>query len=240
MTSMIDSEKTADRIIRSLRKFTNPERRAHTVNYFPSAMENLGVSVVDLRKVVREMKKVLKTEAPATVLDLASAILDRNTLEGRQVAYEIVANHPKTTESLRLKDIEGLGRGMDNWTSVDAFATTLAGQAWREGRIRDAAIKRWARSKDRWWRRAAVVSTVPLNMKSRGGSGDSCATLMICEMVASDHDDMVAKGLSWALRSLVPVDPEAVLHFQNDHAPVLHKRVIREVGNKLKTGRKNK
>ncbi|HUS10646.1 MAG TPA: DNA alkylation repair protein, partial [Pyrinomonadaceae bacterium] len=61
---------------------------------------------------------------------------------------------------------------------------------------------RWARSKNRWLRRTALVSTVPLNNKARGGRGDSERTLMICEMLLDDRDDMVIKALSWALREL--------------------------------------
>lgn len=32
--------------------------------------------------------------------------------------------------------------------------------------------RRWARRPDNWWRRAALVATVPLNVKSQGGRGD--------------------------------------------------------------------
>ena len=50
----------------------------------------------------------------------------------------------------------------------------------REGQVADALIQRWARSKDRWWRRAALVSTVALNIGARGGQGDPARTLMVC------------------------------------------------------------
>ena len=58
-------------------------------------------------------------------------------------------------------------------------------------------------------------------------------------MLAADHDDMVVKGLSWALRELVPMDREAVVAFLEDYDGVLAARVKREVRNKLETGLKN-
>jgi 3-methyladenine DNA glycosylase AlkD len=58
-------------------------------------------------------------------------------------------------------------------------------------------------------------------------------------LLAGDHEDMVVKALSWALRELVPHDPEAVRAFLADYDPVLAARVKREVSNKLETGLKN-
>ncbi|MEJ2132465.1 MAG: DNA alkylation repair protein [Gammaproteobacteria bacterium] len=57
--------------------------------------------------------------------------------------------------------------------------------------------------------------------------------------LADDHDDMVEKAMSWALRMLVPWDPRSVSDFLRDHDAVLGARVKREVNNKLRTGLKN-
>jgi 3-methyladenine DNA glycosylase AlkD len=99
-------------------------------------------------------------------------------------------------------------------------------------------VQRWAASPDRWWRRAALVSTVPLNLRSRGGVGDAGRTLEVCRRLAGDGDDLVVKALSWALRELVVWDPEAVRRFLDAHE-VLAARVRREVRSKLETGRKH-
>ena len=54
-----------------------------------------------------------------------------------------------------------------------------------------------------------------------------------------DRQDLVVKGLSWALRELAKRDPESVRIFLAAHRDTLAARVIREVNNKLDTGRKN-
>ena len=128
---------------------------------------------------------------------------------------------------------------MDSWAAVDCFASYLSGPAWREGRIGNTVVRRWARSPDRWWRRAAIVSTVPLNNKARGGSGDAVRTLLICTLLLDDRDDMVVKGLSWALRELAKRDEISVREFLSKSEGKLAPRVVREVGNKLRTGLKN-
>jgi len=232
-------ETAADELIRRLRAYTNRERQGATANYFPSAQENLGVYAADLRVVVREFKQRTKGEDANTVLKLVKAIIARNTLEGRQAAYEILAAHKPAMVALKRGDIEALGKGIDNWASVDGFACGISGVAWRKGQLTDADITRWARSSDPWWRRAAVVSTVPLNIKSRGGTGDAMRTLMICELAVGDDHVMVHKALSWALRQLAAWDAPAVRAFLKKHDARLPALVKREVNRKLATGKKN-
>lgn len=234
----MNTRKLAAGILDQLRASADPRRRAATQNYFPTAQEILGVYAADLRSIVRKLKPILKGESPANVLALAKAVIAHNTLEGRQAACELVAQHKPTVASLNRHELEALGRGIDNWASVDVFGCGLTGPAWREGRISDADVARWAQSRDPWWRRLALVSTVPLNLSSRGGSGDARRTLAVCELLADDDHVMVHKALSWALRTLIAHDRRGVKSFLRRHAE-LPALVRREVNTKLKTGRKN-
>jgi len=122
---------------------------------------------------------------------------------------------------------------------VDGYGIYITGAAWLRGRIRDADVRRWAKSEDLWRRRAALVSTVVLNTKSHGGQGDSRRTLAVAELLIDDREDMVVKALSWALRALVPWDRAAVESFLTEHDARLAARVKRETRTKLRTGRKN-
>ena len=231
--------KEVRRALDELRDAVVPERREKAAFYFPSSMEVLGVPVPPLRRVVRRLSREFKQASPDDVMGLGRMLLDTRIHEARQVAFELIGGRHDLIAGLDGPTVEALGAGNDNWASVDCFCVSITGQAWRDGRVVDADVRRWAASEDRWWRRTAVVSTVPLNMKSRGGRGDPSRTLDICARVASDRDAMVAKGLSWALRSLVPVDPDPVRSFIEEHGDGLQALVRREVTNKLSTGRKN-
>jgi len=237
------SEARADRFVREvlleLSRHADPERQAVADWYFPTAMRVLGVRAPALRRVVRAHRTELRDEPPEVAIALAQALVDSNVMEARQVAYELVESHPTALDRISRAEVEALGRGIDNWASVDGFSCCVAGRAWLRGRIRDSTVRRWARSRDRWWRRAALASTVPLNVASRGGRGDPARTLMICELLAADPDDMVVKALSWALRSLAAHDEAAVRSFLDRHRDAIAARVKREVGNKLHTGRKS-
>jgi 3-methyladenine DNA glycosylase AlkD len=194
----------------------------------------------NVRTVRREYTKQLKNAPADFVLALATMLLHAYGYRGTgSIAYELISYHSPAFVSLGVTKIEALGQGIDSWHSVDGFARLISGPAWLKGLISDDVIHRWALSPDLWWRRAALVSTVALNMRSHGGYGDVDRTLAVCRMLVDDHEDMVVKALSWALRQLVVHDPEAVRAFLSEHEEQLAARVKREVRNKLKTGLKN-
>jgi 3-methyladenine DNA glycosylase AlkD len=197
------------------------------------ALPDRGVEPV--RRVRRRYSARLRAEAPEHVLAVALALVERQ----RWVAYELLYHHPDGLSVLDVERVERLGRGIDSWGSVDAFGRYVSGPAWQQRRIPDAAVHRWADAGDRWWRRAALVSTVPLNLRAAGGTGDAGRTLAVCRRLAPDRDDMVVKALSWALRALAVQDPGAVRGFLDAHSELLAARVRREVESKLATGLKH-
>lgn len=229
----------AEAVVRQLQEASDPERRRHNEGYHPTSMRILGVPVPETRRVLRPLARSFRGEGPARVLETARLLLDTRVHEARQLAFELVGGRQDVISGLDASAVEAMGKGNDNWGSVDCFSVFVAGPSWRDGRVTDADVHRWAQSDDPWWRRTALVSTVALNSPSRGGSGDVFRTVDVCEILAGDRHPMVARGLSWALRALVQVDPAAVQAFLERHGDDLAPLVRREVGNKLRTGVKN-
>ena len=200
-------------------------------------------SIPAIRPIRREISRTVSKCGADEVLALAQDVVDRSLLEGerdlRWVGYEIAHYHRRTLASLDRNSLERLGESLDSWDSVDVFSLYLSGPAWRNGQIGGDDVHDWARSENRWWRRVALVSTVALNLKARGGTGDVARTLPVCRMLAADQDDMVVKALSWALRVVEQHDREAVKSFLSAYDYCLASRVKREVRTKLNTGRKN-
>ena len=203
------------------------------------ALPNLKVE--NVRSVRKEFSKRLVDTSPRIVVSISIRLiqLDRPGFEYHLVAYELVCYHKDALHSLDDKELELLGQGISSWGEVDTFACYLAGPAWREFQVPDELIHSWAHSEDRWWRRAAIVSTVALNNKARGGTGDTIRTLDVCRILVSDRDDMVVKAMSWSLRELSRRDPDAVRAFLLEYKGMLAPRVVREVNTKLTTGLKN-
>jgi 3-methyladenine DNA glycosylase AlkD len=211
----------------------------HAVAADQARRELAALSVVNapsVRAIVRRYSRQLRGAAPAMVLDFAQALLRDATWAERVIAWEVLAANADAFRMINDRLVEQMARGLSDWPSVDLYGVTVVGRAWREGLIADETILGWTRSPDRWRRRLALVATVPLNLRSRGGTGDAKKTLRVCRALLDDRDDMVVKALSWSLRELAKHDPVPVTSFLAVEQTRLAARVKREVGNKLTTG----
>lgn len=140
----------AAEIQRRLRAVARSHRKGTVDGHSSSAMRVLGATVPDLRAIVRDVAKRIQAEEAGFVVDLAQRLAHAGTLEERQVAYELLGRRADALAGLGVRDVEGLGRGNDNWKSVDVFGLEVAGPCWRDGLVTNAAVERWARSIDRW------------------------------------------------------------------------------------------
>jgi 3-methyladenine DNA glycosylase AlkD len=178
-----------------------------------------------LRKVRQTWSRKLRRSPAEEVLDLARQVLPIC----RFVAYELIATHRPAAAMMNEQRLVEFAGALASWNDVDCFGMYLAGPSWRAALISDAVVTRWAGSKDRWWRRAALVATI---ISSR--AGDARPALRIGALLTADRDDMVVKALSWALRELSKKDAAAVRAFLAEHEVAA--RVRREVTRKLETG----
>ena len=214
--------------------FPDPETLAKEITAEIKHLPKQNTSAI--RSIRQSYSEKVKLANPEYILLLARLLCFKHDL--RWVAYEIIADNRAAFRILCTVELEEFGHGINSWWTVDFFARTLSGPAWQYGQISDDIIHQWASSTDPWWRRAALVSTVALNLRSKGERGDVSRTLAVSQRLADDHEDMVVKALSWSLRELVVHDPEAVDKFLYEFDHVLAARVKREVGNKLNTSYK--
>jgi len=225
-------------IISSLEEFKDPNRLEFAAKSYPTSMKVIGVTNPNSKIVLKELKTQTEKFSGREKIELAKDLFKTNVFECQHIAMEYLGKDKKVLAALSSSDIDEFNQNMDNWVSVDCFAGYLVGYAWREGIITTKKVKSFLNSDDFWSRRIAVVSTVALNQKARGGTGDALKTIEICELVIDDHQDMMNKALSWVLRELAKIDTVPVEQFIEKYKSRLHPRVLREVKNKLETGRK--
>jgi len=195
-------------------------------------------STAAVRALRRRYSRVLIGAPPQVLLAVADAFLVAGSWRERLLGAELLVTRRDAVGRLSGRTVERWSKGLADWGSIDMYGVTVAGVAWREGRVKDKQVMRWAHSSDRWRRRLALVATVPLNSRARGGSGDAARTLRVCSALVDDRDDMVVNALSWALRELSKTDPKSVADFMRKKESRLAPRVRREVTAKLETGRK--
>jgi len=233
------TEITVKEILNALEDLGDPVRREFSKTYFPTSMKVIGVSNPDLKEVIKVLKGRHKEWSAEQWIELCKALVKENAFECQVVAFEILGRNRKLLNALTRRDIKELGVNLDNWASVDHFSVGIHGVLWGMGIVNDTDIERLLESSNFWERRVAVVSTVALNLKSRGGRGDTSRTINVCEKVVDDRNEMIQKALSWALRELSKRDRKAVSDFMDRNGSRLSGRVVREVNHKLLYGTKN-
>jgi len=225
-------------IIDKLKSYADTKKADGAKIYYPTKMIVLGVKVPDLKNILKEFKPELKQISEKEKIKLIKDLVNTNILECQQFGFEIINGDKKLLHFLTENDAFAMKTNMDNWLSVDYFAGVIIGPLWREKIIPYKTIEQLAKSSDFWERRIAVVATVALNQKARGGKGDAEQTLKVCSLVKNDSNDMVIKALSWALRELAKIEKQAVIDFMENNNDCLSPRIKKEVGNKLIFGTK--
>jgi 3-methyladenine DNA glycosylase AlkD len=222
----------------SLLTLAEPTRIDLAKRTYPTELHVMGVTNPNLRLVLRELKAEVKGLDGRAVIDLAKTMINEEVFELQWLAYELIGSQKKTLRALTWEDIDALNVHLDNWVLTDTFCGKVLGFAWREGVIDDAYILNLQKSTDLWQRRLAVVATTALNIPANGGEGASAQTILLCRGAVDDHHPMISKAVSWALRTLIKWDREAVENFLEVHEDRLARLVMREVRKKLETGRK--
>ncbi|MBP7507997.1 MAG: DNA alkylation repair protein [Prolixibacteraceae bacterium] len=217
----------------------DPSRIKFNETMIPTALKVAGLQGVDEKRIVKELMKKAKGLTSRGKIEIAKELSDSGIIECFMIACDFLRSDKQLLIEATKADIKYFNKGLDNWASVDCYGVYVHGNAWRLGILDDEDIIELIRDKDYWQRRLGVVSTIPLNQKAHGGLGDSIRTLMICEMVKEDYHDMVVKAVSWALRELAKRESGIVKEFLLKHESVLHKRILREVRNKIFYGKKN-
>jgi 3-methyladenine DNA glycosylase AlkD len=188
-----------------------------------------------LRALRKVWSQALKPEPGEHVIAVVEALEAVSPQESKWLAYELIRNHKAAFAEVSLLLVERFAGRAASWYAVDALGTILTGPLWAAGRLPDALVDDWSRSENRWLRRLSLVTSVGRNATRP----DPAVTFALCRRLAADRDDMVEKAVSWALRFLSQRDKAAVEAFMTEHGEEFRPRVRREVGQKLRTGRKN-
>ncbi|MGA8490350.1 MAG: DNA alkylation repair protein [Terriglobales bacterium] len=109
---------------------------------------------------------------------------------------------------------------ISSWADHDGLVHYLIAPMVAAEPARAKRVFRWAKSSDRWHRRAACVALI------RGARRKMFLPEIkrLCDLLLSDEDDMVQKGLGWLLRETAKADAKRALPYLmsiREHAPRL-------------------
>jgi len=200
----------ADHIRRLLRDGGSAPHSEEVQWFFKEEVKSRGWYTADLRKVaVRSRRSIAREMGTDFLLQVADQLFAGRVLEEKVFAVFLLE---KQTHLLGEKEFRLCASWLDrisSWADHDALAHDVLAPMLRAEPKRCREIFRWAKSRNRWRRRAACVTLIRGVREKEFFS----ELVRVSEMLLADDDDMVQKGLGWLLREAAKHNPKQTVPY---------------------------
>jgi 3-methyladenine DNA glycosylase AlkD len=225
-SSKITPKKLADEARRRLQAMADPVRAEGAQRYFKERVRFLGISTPDMRDLDRELFQKIKLEwGVAEATEFCRILLADPYYEVRGLGILIFERYRRDFPKSAFETIKGwlLADYCDSWALVDVLCPTSVGTLIESNPDLVEKIKGWAKSPNRWVRRASLVSFIKLAKKSQYLD----AIYDIVRSHFGDDDDLVQKASGWLLREAGKTDQVRLEKFLRRHGPAIPRTTLR-------------
>ena len=179
-------------------------------HFFKEEIKSRGWYTGELRKVaVRFRRVILKEQGLEFLLKVADRLFCGDVLEEKVFAVFLLQTLTDRFDDAQFKLFESWLERISSWAEHDGLVHYLIAPMVAADRRRARAVFRWARSRDRWHRRAACVALI----QGKRQKMFFPEIKRLSNLLLRDQDDMVQKGLGWLLRETAKADAGAVLPY---------------------------
>jgi len=205
----------------ALRRGGSPEHAQGVQWFFKEKVRSHGWYAADLRRFARKVSREIQTtDGLATLLQVADQLFTGEVLEETGFAVLLLERSVGRFGEREFKLFESWLDRVRSWGDHDGLVHYLIGPMIVAEPRRARHALRWAKSKNRWRRRAAAVSLVRAARQRMLFP----QIVRVSEALLADEDDMVQKGLGWLLREAAKADPKTTVPYLlriRDRAPHL-------------------
>jgi len=191
----------ADHIRRVLLDGGSAPHSAEVQWFFKEEVKSRGWYTAELRKVAfRFRRALLKEHGLEYLVQVANQLFHGEVLEEKVFGVMLLEKNTAdfTEQNFRLFT-SWLDR-VSSWADHDGLVHYVIGPMVPLDLKRADRIYSWARSRNRWRRRAAAVSLIRGMRSDQTRKRTFPHVKKITALLLSDTDDMVQKGLGWLLR----------------------------------------
>jgi 3-methyladenine DNA glycosylase AlkD len=211
----------ADHIRRVLKDGGSAPHAKDVQWFFKEEIKSRGWYTAELRKVaVRFRRSILKEMGQDFLVKVADDLFSGEVLEEKAFAVFLLQTLTEKFGDAEFKLFEKWLKRIRNWADHDALVHYLIAPMIASTSKRATIVFRWAKSRDRWHRRAACVALIQgARRKMFFPEITRLSNFLLC-----DKDDMVQKGLGWLLRETAKFDAQRTLPYLmriRDSAPRL-------------------
>jgi 3-methyladenine DNA glycosylase AlkD len=229
-----DPEAAALGVAGELRPMGTPERAVQEKRYLKSDLEFFGVTVPDMRRVVKAAVRSRPGLEAREMVAWAVALWREPVHERRAAAVEILSLAAPRLSGSDLVTVERLVREARTWAYVDGLAGSVTGEVV----LHDPAgawprVDAWAVDDDFWVRRASLLT---LLRGIRGGTPELRRFTRYAEPMLAEKEFFVRKAIGWVLREISRRDPAWVAEWTKDHLSQISGVTLREAVRHLPPG----
>jgi len=178
--------------------------------FFKDEIKSHGWYTAKLRTVaVRFRRRILKEFGLDFLLRVADKLFVGRVLEEKIFAVFLLEKMTEEFGDTEFRLFESWLLRISSWADHDGLVHYLIAPMVASKPARTSRVFRWAKSPDRWHRRAACVALIQGTRRKMFFS----EIKRLSDLLLSDEDDMVQKGLGWLLRETAKTDAKRTVPY---------------------------
>jgi 3-methyladenine DNA glycosylase AlkD len=200
----------AEQIRRALKNGGSAKHAAGVRWFFKERIKSHGWYTADLRRAMRKgRREILREHNFVFLTDVADELFSGSVLEEKIAAVFLLEALDAKCGDREFKLFESWLDRISSWADHDALVHDLIAPMLIAKPTRVKTVFRWAKSPDRWHRRAACVALI------RGARLKMFLPeiIKLSTSLLADEDDMVQKGLGWLLRETAKFDAKRTVPY---------------------------
>jgi 3-methyladenine DNA glycosylase AlkD len=204
----------------------DPVKARGAERYFKGTVKCFGVAAPEIHALAAELYGLIKRDwTVGDAVELCDILFPRPELEAKAVGALILVRFDKDfTPAFFTKAKSWLAADLlDNWASVDCFCTQAMGAFLQRYPAYVDKIKVWAFHRNRWVKRASLVSFIKPAKKKEFLP----AIYEISASVFPVDDDLIHKANGWLLREAGKTDPGRLERFLLARGPAIPRTTLR-------------
>ncbi|HLM79825.1 MAG TPA: DNA alkylation repair protein [Terriglobales bacterium] len=202
----------ADHIRRVLKDGGSAPHSEDVQRFFKEEVQSRGWYTAELRKfAVRFRRTITRERGMDFLVQVADKLFSGRILEEKVMAVFLLE---KQTRNFGDKEFQLFASWLDratSWADHDALAHYLLAPMVAADPACGRQVFQWAKSPNRWRRRAACVALIRGARERR--FFEQIVRLSNQLLHNQDEDDMVQKGLGWLLRETAKADPKRTVPY---------------------------
>ncbi len=211
-------------IRRELKEGSDEKTAAQSQYYFKDEVKVYGIKMPAVGKIARSYFREIKNLSKHEIFDLCEELWRSGYIEESVIACEWTYALKKEFEPEDFTLFERwIDRYVNNWASCDTLCNHTVGTLVEKYPEKIAELKRFARSGNRWMRRAAAVTLI---IPARKGLFTS-DIFDIADILLMDNEDLVQKGYGWMLKAASQANQKAVFDYVIKNKKVMPRTALR-------------